>query len=475
MLFRNRWLAFLIVLTGALPAVISDAYEGVTQVGETGEKLVAFVRQSHENAGFSGAVLAGQGGKVVAAVAVGTLSESSEEPITVDTLFELASCTKPFTAVAVMKLAEEGKLSLDDPIAKHLPGIPASCEGITVRHLLQHTSGIPGTNSRGGGTDLAAVLPTFLEGGPRTPPGTKHAYWNQGYSLLSEVIARASGRPYTQYVREAILEPCKMASTRFAGDAPPKGTPVATGASTRGSRGPRTALEHPYGEYGFQYRGMGGLVTNLIDLWRFDRSLARGKLLSEESLAEMLKPGDSGYALGWRVTRRDNGRSVHGHTGSVRGFLASIRRDPADDACLFVLANSDNSGPFDLVRSGCEALLEGKEPPRHAKPAADVVLPPERVDALIGVYRDAQGRTLSVSRDRRHAKALINWHGPITYGYLGASEGDDLLFGMMKRFSKKAFATADSVTVERTGDQVAALTLTLSEINKSIRFERVAE
>jgi CubicO group peptidase (beta-lactamase class C family) len=177
-----------------------------------GKQIVALVREAEEKVGFSGAVLAAENGKLIAAVAVG---KNGKQPLEVTTLFELASCTKPFTAMAVMKLVEEGKLKLDDPIAKYLPGIPEDCQAITVRHLLQHTSGIPGTNSNGHGTDLATVLPTFLAGGPRTPPGEHHEYWNQGYALLSEVIAQASGKPYTQYVREAIFTPCHMKHSRF--------------------------------------------------------------------------------------------------------------------------------------------------------------------------------------------------------------------------------------------------------------------
>ena len=262
------WLCVAAGLWGSAAA----GYEGFTQVGETGEAIVAFVRQEHEATGFSGAVLAGRDGKVIAAVGVGSLGDGSGDPIRVDTLFEIASCTKPFTAVAVMKLAEAGRLALDDPISQHLPGVPSDCQAITVRHLLQHTSGIPGANSRGGGEDLAKVLPTFLEGGPRTKPGERHEYWNQGYALLSEVIARASGQSYTAYMRGEILKPCKMQNTRFTGHRPPRSVSVATGVSSRGAN--RSALEHPYGEYGFQYRGMGGLVTNLIDLWRWDRSLS---------------------------------------------------------------------------------------------------------------------------------------------------------------------------------------------------------
>ncbi|TWT37233.1 putative penicillin-binding protein PbpX [Posidoniimonas corsicana] len=469
-MFRLLLLAIGAVLI--LPAGPGIAYDGFTAEGETGEAIVAFVRQAHEDLGFQGAVLAGRGGRVIAAVGVGQTGGKNSEAIAVETLFEIASCTKPFTAVAVMKLAEEGKLSLDDPIGKHLPGVPADCQAITVRHLLQHTSGIPRDNSRGAGTDLAKVLPTFLAGGPRTEPGTRHEYWNQGYALLSEVVAQASGMPYTRYVRESIFKPAGMTSSRFTGQRAPRGATVAVGASTRGAD--RSALDHPYGEYGFQYRGMGGLVTNLIDLWKWDRALAAGKLISNESYAQMTTPGDAGYALGWRVRPLESGAVVHEHTGSVRGFLASVRRDPADDGCLFVLASSDASTPFNVVKSSCENLLAGQPPVTYDKPQADAELDLDRalLDELVGEYRDSQGRTLTVQRQGPHARSLINWHGPITYGYLGRSDGADLRFATTGRWDAAAFAETDVVKVERDGKSIAALTLVIRQNGKSIRFER---
>jgi CubicO group peptidase (beta-lactamase class C family) len=439
-----------------------DAYDGVIAEGVKGKRIVELVQKANKESGFTGAVLAAEKGKVIAAVAVGEVDGKPLEPTS---LFEIASCTKPFTAVAVMKLAEEGKLSLDDPIGKHLPGVPENCQAITVRHLLQHTSGIPGTNSNGAGTDLAAVLPTFLDGGPRTKPGEKHEYWNQGYSLLSEVIARASGMPYTEYCREAIFKPCKMESTRFTGDKAPPKVRVAMGKSTRGES--RSALEHPYGKYGFQYRGMGGIVTSLVDLWRFDRGLKTGKLLKPESLQEMTKAGPDGYALGWRIVELDDGHAVQEHTGSVRGFLASLQRDPKNDGALFVLANNDDGAPFDLVKSECEAALSGKKPGKTAK-RLDVKLSKE----LVGDYKDAQGRTLKVEDVGTYVKAVIDWAGPKTFGVLNPGKGGKIAFDQLISYPPLKTRPMNEMTVER--DAAGKVTgLTISDMQPPLTFQRV--
>lgn len=461
---RTAWIATLSLAISFLVAAELAAYDGVIEEGPKGKKIVALVRKANKESGFTGAVLAAEKGKVIAAVAVGEVDGKPLEPTS---LFEIASCTKPFTAVAVMKLVEEGKLSLDDPIAKHLPGIPADCQAITVRHLLQHTSGIPGENSQGAGTDLAAVLPTFLAGGPRTTPGEKHEYWNQGYAMLSEVIAQASGKPYTVYCREAIFKPCKMESTRFTGEKAPPKVLVAIGQSTRGA--PRSALEHPYGEYGFQYRGMGGIATSLVDLWRFDRALKNGKLLKAESIDEMMKPGPDGYALGWRIVELDEGHAVQEHTGSVRGFLAAMRRDPKNDGALFILANNDDGEPFQLVKSECESALSGKKPVKVGKGKG---LDAKLVGELAGEYRDAQGRTLAISDVDAYVKAVINWGGPETFGALKPGKGGEIDFDQLLSYPPLKTRPMNKMAVERDADgKVTGVTIT--DLEPPLTFERI--
>jgi CubicO group peptidase (beta-lactamase class C family) len=165
---------------------------------EVGRCIVEFVERS-ESGGFSGAVLAARKGAVVASVGVGSADLAGKIPNTPATLFEIASATKQFTAAADPRLVQQGRLELDDSIAVYLPGIPQNCRAITVQQLLQHTSGIPGTNTFGAGDEIEKVLPHFLRGGPKHPPGTHLEYWNQGYALLTEIIAVASGKEYTAF------------------------------------------------------------------------------------------------------------------------------------------------------------------------------------------------------------------------------------------------------------------------------------
>lgn len=385
----------------------------VTQVGELGKRLVAFATRA-ESVGFTGVILAAKGGAVVAATGVGFADLEDRVPITPATWFEIASSSKQITAAAVMRLVQDKKLKLDDSIAVHLPGVPTDCKGITVRHLLQHTSGIPGTNSAGGGDDLGAVLPVFLDGGPKFTPGSHWEYWNQGYALLSEIIARAAKKSYTAYCHDALFVPAGMKSTGFTGDSAPPGAVVVIGRSERGAR---SALEHPYGSYGFQYRGMGGVVTTVWDLWRWDRALRADKILNRKSKEELFRPGLEDYALGWFVRKNAAGRRVQSHSGSVRGFLCELRRYPDDDGCLFVLGNSDGA-PSSILADALEQMLFGdQEPPLPPRPLGDEVQ-----QALLGKYQDGKGNVLEVVADGRVTRARLQWtppDGPVSTAVLG--------------------------------------------------------
>jgi len=383
--------------------------------GDLGRRIAEFVTRA-DSVGFSGAVLAATRGRVIAAVGVGSADLAGKVVITPRTLFEIGSATKQFTAAAALRLAEQGKLRLDDPIAQQLPGVAADCRLITVRHLMQHTSGIPGTNSAGGGDDVEKVLPLFLRGGPRHEPGTHWEYWNQGYALASEIIARAAGEEYTAFCKESLFAPAGMTATRFTGDKAPAGLTVAIGRSARGL--PRSALDHPYGSYGFQYRGMGGIVTNVWDLWRWDRALRGERVLGTDSKAKLFQPGLNDYALGWFVRKDARGRWVQSHGGSVRGFACELRRFPDEDGCLFVLCNRDDVSVVEVAQA-LESLLAGAplssvEPPR--------ALGAELTAAIAGRYEEPKGAKLVVESDGKVTRAVIYWYpskGPVSRSFLG--------------------------------------------------------
>lgn len=358
---------------------------------------------------FSGIVVAEKDGKVIANQSFGYADSESKNPIDSKTLFEIGSVTKPITALAVIILDRQGKLSLEDSIADHLPNVPEICRGITIQHLLQHTSGIPGTNYGPVSKDVGQVTKAYLRGGPQQKPGTKFEYWNQGYALLAAIIAEVTGRTYQNAIRELVLRPAKMDAACFTGDSAPKGFQVSIGKSTYGAD--RSALDHPYGDfYGLQYQGMGGIVANAEDMLSFLLTLRKSKT----SVERMLQPGpDGSYGLGWRIADAGEPHQRVSHTGSVRGFLTAVSWYPEQNASLIVLANTDDKRGFFLAESGCRKALETMVIPLPNSQQFEK----EFRESLVGQFR-LQSRVITVSEAGQGLEMVIDWGGPKTFGKL---------------------------------------------------------
>lgn len=380
--------------------------------GSGAKDLDALMRRFAAN-GWSGSVLVSKGGKEVLAGGYGFADFESERANDADTLFEIASITKSFTAVAVVKLAQQGKLTLDDSIALRLPNVPDHSRAITVRQLLSHTSGIPRNQTAGRGEDLAAAVAAYLVQGPTSKPGSKYEYWNGGYALLAGVIEQASGTSYAQYLEKGLFAPAKMSDSGFSGDTDLDALRDARGAGRNGSD--RRALEHPYGSYGYQYRGMGGLVTTVRDLFAWDRALTKNAILDAEHTRELFEPAKDGYALGWRVGTALNGSPRQSHGGSVRGFVSEFRRYPKENACIAVLCNDDVLNPGEVAQD-LEAVLFGKS--FTTPPPDSTVLTQAQLDACVGVYALPGARMVV----RSSPGALVaGFEGPDIVESIGAS------------------------------------------------------
>lgn len=288
------------VVTLACDTACAQSQDRAVCEGELGQRVKTQIEAVAREKGFNGVVLMAKDGEVILAHAVGSSHNEANDPLTTTTLFEIASCTKSFAGAAAVLLQQQGRLNLDDSIAEHLPGVPEHSKSITVRHLIEHTSGIPGDTYGPGTDDVSATVRALLRKAPAHRPGTRHEYWNQGYALLSEVIASASGKSFADFCKEEIFAASNMDSSCFNGDRAPQGATVAIGRATRGQN--RSALSHPYSDsYDFSYRAMGGMVTNVWDLWRFTRGLKDKSLLNEQSLKEMTTVGQGDYALGWKI------------------------------------------------------------------------------------------------------------------------------------------------------------------------------
>ena len=284
-----------------------------------------------------------QDGKTVKAQGYGLANVELNVPATKDTVFEIGSITKQFTATLILRLAEENKLKLDDKVRQHLPNAPASWNGITLRHLLNHTSGITNYNNLPGFEVRKKLkVDSFLKEVAPYPlmfaPGEAWSYCNTAYNALGYVIERATGQPYWQVLKAQIFDPCGMRSTQSR-DAEVVITNRANGYEIEKGR-----LVNREADLTDVFSA-GAIVSTVVDLMKWDPT----KLLSQSSYEEMRKPArlNNGktlaYGCGLRLEDYKGHKNI-GHGGSTSGFSASYQRFPDDKLAVIVLCNLGKQG-----------------------------------------------------------------------------------------------------------------------------------
>ncbi|HEU4886213.1 MAG TPA: serine hydrolase domain-containing protein, partial [Longimicrobium sp.] len=318
-------------------------------------------------AGFGGSVLVARGGQVVLHRAYGWADPDAAVPMDTAMPFYVASLSKGFTAAAILRLEMEGRLSTADSISRWLPAVPADKRGITLHHLLTHTSGLRDP-ADGPPLDRDAFTAAVLALPARSAPGERYGYSNAGYSLLAAVVERASGRPFEEYMRDAIFRPAGMTRTSLVTDAPsgsPESWPVALNGTLRHG-GPWMVHHRPYG---WAEVGGTGVVTTTGDLYRWVRALEAGTVLSAEAWRKLWTPALEDYAYGWGVRRTARGRTIASHDGTrvPEGWNAQIRVYPQDSLVIVVLSST-------RVRTELSAVV-GRALDRLAL-GGDVSMPP---------------------------------------------------------------------------------------------------
>ena len=304
-----------------------------------------YMKEELERRRIPGAALAvARDGKLVKARGYGLANVEHEVPVTPDTVFELASVTKQFTATAVMLLVEQGKIRLDDPITVHVPQAPETWKSITVRHLLTHTGGFPGLADgfqtlRGGGARLNYTTAQMFDAAAKdtlsAAPGERWRYSDVGYFVLGMIIEHASGQRYRDFLDAHFFKPLGMTATSVL-DQSRILKHRAAGYTLRDRqlvnirRVAQTELPSHY-----------GVFSTVKDLIAWDAALAAGTVVKPETLAQMWTPVrlNSGatypYGFGWFVDERRGHRWIS-HTG-ITG--TELSRFPDDGLTVVVLTN----------------------------------------------------------------------------------------------------------------------------------------
>lgn len=308
------------------------------------------------------------GGRLRWATGYGRADLENDVPATAKTVYRLGSISKPITAVAVMQLAEKGKLDLDAPIQKYVPTFPEKPWPVTARRLLGHLAGVrhysggPSEfNSTRHYTDLTATLGIFKTDPLRHEPGTKYLYSTYGYSLLGAAVEGASaGTPFADYLRENVWKPAGMDTLRvddvFA-------------LIPHRAQGYRKALadgalqNSPLADTSNKIPG-GGLCGTASDLARFAIALMEdNKLVSAQTRARMWtrqKTSDgkeSVYGLGWALGERNGIREVH-HGGAQQRITTFLYLLPEKKTAVAIMTNLENAQIRDLARAIADTALE---------------------------------------------------------------------------------------------------------------------
>jgi D-alanyl-D-alanine carboxypeptidase len=355
------WLLLALSLQLALPWPCAAAAASTGQIApELQGQLQTALDAARESCGAPGAVvcLALPGVDAVYA-ASGVADLATGRPVVADDFFAIGSLTKMFVAVTILQLAAEGKLDLDDPLAKYLPAFPQA-NAITVRMLLQHRSGIGdptrvffSDNTGGAGRQMLMSAWLILALGQQwTPeqltalianaafdaaPGEKGAYSNSNYVLLGRVIQVVTGHKVSQEIRARILDPLGMAHTVFAGEEPLPETDMRCYALREGRYIDCRSLENA----SFAWTA-GAMVSTAPDLLRFAQALFGGKLVPQPWLSQMLTfmPVAEVGAYGMGATQHGSGADeAWGHTGRTVAFSTSLWYYPASGRIEIALAN----------------------------------------------------------------------------------------------------------------------------------------
>jgi D-alanyl-D-alanine carboxypeptidase len=294
-------------------------------------------------------------------------------PLTTATRFSIASLSKTYTATMVLKLVQDGRIGLDDPVAQWVTPAPPGGDRVTVRELLNHTSGYPDVETYGELADQLDLFTDYDPGrvydlphilaamrAPRFPPGSRYEYSNVNYLLLGAILLRAGGGTLDGRLHAMIADPLGLTQTSYA-DQPGLARRMAHGYETYG----RKRYDHwsgstttPTDLVGPVWAD-GGVVTTAADAARFGNALALGKILDPPTLATMLTPstvsGSERYGMASYVLE-DAGRTWNGHDGNYAGYQTVMFSDAASGLTVAVFANDDSDGVWDVFSALAKTL-----------------------------------------------------------------------------------------------------------------------
>jgi CubicO group peptidase (beta-lactamase class C family) len=456
----------LVMVVGLLPAPQSRASEAPTNL-ET--RIDALFAGSVHGDTPGAAVLVARNGNIVFDKGYGLANLDAKTPITCDTRFRIGSITKQFTAAAILRLAEQGRLRIDDPVSKFIGDWPRGNE-VTLRHLLTHSSGIHNFTAKPGfpahvrqPISLEELVASFKNDPYDFNPGEKYSYCNSGYVLLGLIVEKVSGERYETYLRKTFFAPLGMNDT---------------GVYPSGGALPHEALGYSF-ENGAVGRAVdwdmsnvataGELYSTAHDLFRWNEALFSQRVISSQSMRAaftvgVLKdddpthPEDTGYGYGSSIDRLNGAREIS-HGGELAGFGSYLLRLPDYKLTVVVLLNCVPHQPglqqWVLARQIARLAL-GRELPQSGKPKIAGDLPAAALQAIAGQYNMGNGLLMSVTVESGHVFVEIS--GRKRFEILPKSERDFFVEsgGAEATFVRNANNQVVKAILKQGGDRIDA-------------------
>lgn len=329
------------------PADLDIEVVGSTEPPAAVERLDQFFSHRNRLNGFNGAVLYAEHGKIEYSKAFGYTDLRTHDSLQLESSFQLASASKPITAIATLMLVDQGKLNLEDSMQTIFPDFPY--EGITIRHLLCHRSGLPNymyfADSLWENKEIPItnrdVLKLMIDYHPKPyyPPDKRYNYSNTNYALLALIVEQVSNMGFDLFVKTRIFLPLEMYNSQIYN----KSTTPENFNEVQGYLSGRRVADNTYlnGVVGDK-----GVYASVIDLFKLDQGLRSGKLISQDIMDQAFEPQHpdlytwDNYGLGWRIDASDTDNKVVYHTGWWKGFRSYFIRELGTDKTLIILSNT---------------------------------------------------------------------------------------------------------------------------------------
>jgi CubicO group peptidase (beta-lactamase class C family) len=406
-------------------------------IGQSRVKQIDSILNSmYANKKINGNFLIAEKGEIIYSHSFGYANEATKEILNDSSVFELASCSKQFTAMAILMLKEKGELKLDDDIKKYIPEL-SNYKGITIRNLLNHTGGLPDymqlMDSLYDKSKIATnkdIIAIFSKHQPKIlfEPNTKYEYSNTGYALLASIIENVSKSTFADYLTKNIFEPLQM-----------KNSFVYT----------RRLLPKKIKNYAFGYVyadslkkyvlpddlpetkmviwldgivGDGCVNSTVIDLLKWDRALYTNQLLSKEGMAEIFvaatlnNQSKTKYSFGWMVDENADFGKIVAHSGGWPGYATYIGRHITNDKTIIILQNHDDvSSPVQSIRN----ILYNKPLPIQ-NTGKEISLSTEQLQKFVGIYEAEKTLQITISLEKN--QLFVQLTGQNAYPIFAQSE-----------------------------------------------------